>query len=296
MMVVTFFGDPSAFLAVARPALAVDAVVSTVVSSYTHQVVLDPTPGPGTGPRWWATIHTSADPHQILGIAMRTPGHPPYLLPMPAAAATALATALLERGERPDGANGADEAARAFCAHLVSRYGGQVSTAMAVRLHRLDALVVPTGVPGAPRRAAAGDLDRLVDWIVHFHEDARTGELDGSLEQRRAQARTFVEPRVAAGLLWLWEDPIGTPVSLVGAREPAFGVCRIGPVFTPAAARRRGYAGALTAYVSSVMSGRADALCLFTDRANSTSNGVYRRIGYRPVVDMVNLRVVPDGA
>ncbi len=295
-MEVTFFDDPRAFLAAAGPALAADPVVSTVVSTYTHQMVLDPTPQPGTGPRWWATVHASAAQHQVVGIAMRTPGHLPYLLPMPAYAATALAAALLERGERPDGANGADEAARTFCAHLVSRYGGRVSTSMAVRLHRLAALTVPTGVPGASRPAAADDLDVLVDWIVQFHEDAHTGELDGTLDQRRTEARSFLEPRVTAGLVWLWEDPAGTPVCLVGAREPALGVCRLGPVFTPSAVRRRGYAGALTAYVSSVMSQRAEGLCLFTDLANPTSNGVYQRIGYRPVVDMVNLRVVPDGA
>lgn len=295
-MEVAFFDDPGEFLAVAGPALAADPVVSTVVAAYTHQVRLDPAPEPGTGPRWWATIHASAARHQVVGIAMRTPGHLPYLLPMPAYAATALATALLERGERPDGANGADDAARTFCGHLVSRYGGRVWTAMAVRLHRLTALTVPTGVPGAPRRAAADDLGLLVDWIVQFHEDAHTDELDGPLEHRRAEARSFLEPRIAAGLVWLWEDPAGTPVCLVGAREPAFGVCRIGPVFTPSASRRRGYAGALTAYVSSVMSQRAEALCLFTDLANPTSNGVYQRIGYRPVVDMVNLRVVPDDA
>jgi predicted GNAT family acetyltransferase len=30
-------------------------------------------------------------------------------------------------------------------------------------------------------------------------------------------------------------------------------------------------------------------VCLFTDAANATSNGVYERLGYRPVVEMANL-------
>jgi predicted GNAT family acetyltransferase len=30
-------------------------------------------------------------------------------------------------------------------------------------------------------------------------------------------------------------------------------------------------------------------VCLFTDQANPTSNRIYQTLGYRPVVDMVNL-------
>ena len=33
-------------------------------------------------------------------------------------------------------------------------------------------------------------------------------------------------------------------------------------------------------------------VCLFTDQANPTSNALYARLGYQPVVDMVNLLVV----
>jgi predicted GNAT family acetyltransferase len=34
-------------------------------------------------------------------------------------------------------------------------------------------------------------------------------------------------------------------------------------------------------------------VCLFTDQANPTSNSIYLRLGYRPVVDMANLAVEP---
>jgi predicted GNAT family acetyltransferase len=41
---------------------------------------------------------------------------------------------------------------------------------------------------------------------------------------------------------------------------------------------------------------RADGarVCLFTDRANPTSNGIYQAIGFVPVVDMANLVVTPS--
>lgn len=32
---------------------------------------------------------------------------------------------------------------------------------------------------------------------------------------------------------------------------------------------------------------------LFTDQANPTSDAIYQRLGYRPVADMVNLRIDP---
>ena len=34
-------------------------------------------------------------------------------------------------------------------------------------------------------------------------------------------------------------------------------------------------------------------VCLYTDQANPTSNKIYAALGYRPVVDMANLVIVP---
>jgi predicted GNAT family acetyltransferase len=50
--------------------------------------------------------------------------------------------------------------------------------------------------------------------------------------------------------------------------------------------RGRGYAGACTAAVSqTILDGGAQFCTLFTDLSNPTSNGIYQRIGYRPVCD-----------
>jgi predicted GNAT family acetyltransferase len=85
---------------------------------------------------------------------------------------------------------------------------------------------------------------------------------------------------------YLWE--VGDRVvSLVvaGARTP--NGRRIGPVYTPPAERRRGYAAALTAAASQVQLDRGSRFCfLFTDLANETANALYQRIGYQPVTDV----------
>ena len=81
---------------------------------------------------------------------------------------------------------------------------------------------------------------------------------------------------------------------LTGANAPAFGVARVGPVYTPNEQRGRGYASAAVAEVSQrILAGGARA-CLFTDQANPISNRIYEALGYRPVVDMANL-LVEDG-
>jgi predicted GNAT family acetyltransferase len=91
--------------------------------------------------------------------------------------------------------------------------------------------------------------------------------------------------------LYLWEDPLGTPVCLVatGGRTPN-GI-RIGPVYTPPGRRGRGYASALTAAVSTVRLGSGARVCfLYTDLANPTSNRIYQNVGYEPVCDAAEFR------
>jgi predicted GNAT family acetyltransferase len=82
----------------------------------------------------------------------------------------------------------------------------------------------------------------------------------------------------------------GTPVSMAMLRAPAAGVSRIGTVFTPAGERGHGYGSAVTAAASELAhrSGTADVV-LFADLANPTSNKIYQRIGFEPVVDSIRI-------
>lgn len=57
-------------------------------------------------------------------------------------------------------------------------------------------------------------------------------------------------------------------------------------VYTPPEHRGHGYAAAVTAEVSrAAREAGAQEVLLFTDLANPTSNGVYRRIGYEALSD-----------
>jgi hypothetical protein len=90
----------------------------------------------------------------------------------------------------------------------------------------------------------------------------------------------------------LWEVD-GNPVSMAMLRAPAFGVSRIGPVFTPRDRRGHGYGSAVTAGATGPTrrSGTADVV-LFADLANPVSNAIYQRIGFEAVADSVRIDFV----
>lgn len=89
-----------------------------------------------------------------------------------------------------------------------------------------------------------------------------------------------------------WIDGGGTPTSLASRSRATAGVARIGPVYTPPEARKRGHAGNLMAHVTSRILSEAAVPTLFTDLANPTSNALYTRLGYVPVADATRYRLV----
>ncbi len=290
-----FTEDPRAFLLRSGGLLEADPVLSTVVASVTARAVAEVEAGaaPASFPRWWLTV-ADLDTGEPVGVVMRTAPfapHPLYVLPLPDAAAREVAGALVERGEEVSGLNGALPAARTLAAELGRRTGRRALVHEHTRLHVLKSLVEPRFAPdGRPRVAGAADVELALAWFRAFHADAaeQAGRLEpeGTGEQF---TRDEIGRRIADGHIWLWEDGLGTPVSLVGFNAPSLGVVRVGPVYTPRARRGHGYASVLTAHVSRVLRDSGNRVCLFTDQANPTSNKIYAAIGFEPVVDMANL-------
>jgi GNAT superfamily N-acetyltransferase len=290
-----FTEDPRAFLARAGGLLEQDPVLGTVVASVTGRAVdaLERGDAAPAHPRWWLTVAdgTTGEP---VGVAMRTAPftpYPLYVLPLPEPAVELVAAALVERGEEVSALNGALPAARQLATELARRTGRRAHVHEHTRLHVLERLVEPRVTPdGRARVARPADAELALAWFRAFHTDAaaQAGRLAPEGEDE-----TFVEEdideRIAEGRIWLWEDMLGTPVSLVGFNAPSFGVARVGPVYTPGPQRGRGYGSALTAHVSRLLRDTGSRVCLFTDQANPTSNKIYAAIGYVPVVDMANL-------
>jgi GNAT superfamily N-acetyltransferase len=292
-----FIDDAGEFLAAAGEHLAAEAVVSTIVTSVAHRTRAQQAAGVFRRPphAWWLVVTDASG--AVVGAGMRSAAfepYPPYLLPMPEQAALELAGVLHARGEEVRAVNGALPACRVMAEEVARLSGGVARFGLHTRLFELAELVPPTAVPGRLLAATAGDLDLAMRWWMAFHHDAdvQGGRAPGSSAHEIPDA-TELQRRIDAGDVWFWLDQAGQPTSLVAATPPAFGVARIGPVYTPPEQRGRGWASAAVAEVSRRIREQGARACLFTDQANPVSNRIYLALGYRPVVDMANLVIDP---
>lgn len=287
---VWFTEDPGEFLDRAGEELAREPVTGTVVAT-TARRFRDT--ARGSPVRRWFAVVVGPD-GGIAGIAMCVAPHPVYLLAMPDDAALALAAAVLARGEDVGGATGLRPATDLFAAAVAEATGRSVVVALHHRLFELGSLVEPRPVPGRLRPVREDEAELALAWVQQFFADA--DEQAGRPVGHDAEAASFgladVHRKLAEGVLWFWEDAEGRVVHLVGANPPAYGVCRIGPVYTPAAERGRGWAGRAVVEVSRLLREQGDRVILFTDQANPTSNALYEALGYEAVADTVRLDLV----
>lgn len=219
---------------------------------------------------------------QVVAAAQHTPPHGAYVSTGDTGDTGGLAAiaALLHR-LRPDvpGVGGTLPAVDAFAAGWPGEMGDQC---MAMHVYACDDVVPAPSVPGALRLAREDDADLLRTWVDGFKRDTHMP----------ASGRDDVPQRIAAERLWVW-DVDETPVSMAAVQVPVAGAVRVSLVYTPPEQRRRGWAAACVAGVTSLQHERGLVAMLYADAANPTSNGVYTRIGYRHVTDAVDLELRP---
>ena len=104
-------------------------------------------------------------------------------------------------------------------------------------------------------------------------------------------AGSWADSRFGDRHFTFWETPDGAPSRWRQSTSIVGGMVRVDPVYTPAPFRGHGYAGAVTAEVSSAaLAAGATDVVLFTDPANPTSNALYQRIGYVHLADFTGYR------
>jgi len=198
--------------------------------------------------------------------------------------ADTLAAHLAGLGQPLSGVLADRDTADAFAEAWQRHTGASSVRGWGARLHRLGTLTPPEPIPeGRGRAAGERDHDQVVRWCREFCVDVgETGSIDlidaGSWSTSRFGDRHFT----------LWETPDGTPASMAAVTSPTAGMVRVDPVYTPAHLRGHGYAGAVTAEVSSAaLTAGAAHVVLFADPANATSSALYRRIGFVPAGDFI---------
>jgi predicted GNAT family acetyltransferase len=210
---------------------------------------------------------------EVAFAAMRTPPWPLLASPLEPADAESLTDRWLEVDPDVAGLSSVPETARAIAAAWERRTGGTSRRTFSEGMHVLEQVQdPPRPAPGALRLPRPGERDLLVGWMEEFIGE--TGLIGA------AQAASMVDARLRQQGLLVWDD--GQPVSLVGVNPAVAGVVRIGPVYTPRALRRRGYAGSAVAAVSRrALADGAVRCMLYTDLTNPTSNKIYAEVGYR---------------
>jgi hypothetical protein len=264
--------DAAAFETMVFPFLQQDPVLHTLILTNVHQRAT------GTGPAedepsYFASVHDGAE---VVGAAMRTPGRNVYLGTLRSEYADAVADAYLDVLPELAGVAGDRAAVGRFAGRWCEARGVTAVEGRVSRLHKLGTLT-PLSADGSPRLMTDDEVELVADWVKDGFAEERGGDLlDWAREHLRDQR------------MWIWEAG-GEPVSLVGYHHPVFGVCRVGPVYTPPEHRRHGYAGALTSHVSAEILAQGNQACPYTDLANPTSNKIYHQAGYRPVADFADL-------
>jgi hypothetical protein len=216
---------------------------------------------------------------EVVGAAMITPPFDLVLSGCRPAVARELAAFIARGRSAVPGVTGTREPADEFAAAWESLTGLRAAMWRREQIYELREVKPPEGVSGTARPACAADLELLADWLATFAE--LTGE---PIDALAVAADVIADDRA---LLWLDPDPVSVAITGRKTRTGA----SIGPVFTPSDRRGHGYASAVTAALSSrLLAAGRRFCCLYTDLANPTSNRIYRRIGYLPVVDVNHYR------
>jgi RimJ/RimL family protein N-acetyltransferase len=220
----------------------------------------------------------------MIGAAMQTPPYPLSSNAIPIDGVDVVVSELARVRPELNGVRGGRDSAVAFTEAWRAVTGRIDSATGEERLYRLGTLRPPSGVAGLHRRANGSDRGVLVDWVERFFVETF------GHQRNDAAGEEFLDTAEKKGdhfVLWVAD---GAPVSMAMLRAPAFGVSRIGPVFTPADSRGNGYGSAVTAAAAVLALGNGvDDVVLFADLANPVSNAIYQRIGFEPVRDYVRI-------
>ena len=268
---ISFSEDPSEFLATTRDFLLSQPVLHNLLLTILHARIDHPEPG-----RYWAAVQGD----KVTGVVIQSPlTFPATLSPMPTNVAPALVNAIVEQGISLPGVNGEAAAAASFAGQWNERSNAAAIPFQANRLYELMELAEKPRVQGKFRQATGKDRSLLVGWTNAFQLEI--GENSNDTELR-------VSRWLSAGQIWVWDDE--ETVSMAVSREVIGGVVRLSGVYTPPDKRRHGYAGACVYALSRHLQQAGSRCILYTDLGNTTSNSIYRAIGYRAVAEVLRYR------
>ncbi len=227
---------------------------------------------------WWIVLNEN----RVVGAACRTAPYWLQLGPMMSDASALLAREVARVDVELPGVVGSENVTKSF----VDGFRNSSATAGSRRavqsqhnlIYEATDLMVPD-VEGHLEHVTTSQFDLASKWHVDF-----STFIDGAPYTPSALDLAALEAKIENSMMYFWivDDE---PVSMVGHASAVMirdaTVTRIGPVFTPEEHRRHGYAAAATASLSKKLSQNGSRVMLLADATYSTSNHVYRSIGFR---------------
>ena len=189
----------------------------------------------------------------------------------------AFAEFILGRGINFFGLVGPKQLATSFAEKWCAKNRLNWSVKFEQLIYRLDKMEKINYSGGRLREAEPRDAKILENWFYTFNKEA-LGEDDPE------GAAIAANNKIAEGGLFVWEND-GSIVSMAAASRPTRNGITINYVFTPSGYRGFGYATSCVGKLTEKMLEKYRFCSLFTDQANPTSNGIYLKIGYRPVAE-----------
>lgn len=278
------YPDAEAFLRHTRAALEADEVRNSLTLGLVGRAAANPSP---SEPPWYFAAVFEGD--RLVTAASKTPGFSLIFTGTPETPAEAVSPVLKDLRTRADqfgGVAGVNGPAHLSGTFAKAWLGEPARPHIKMRMYMLRKVDMPPGVDaGRLRLATEADLELVTQWAYGFQSDAFEPP---PLEE----SRHLAEARIGSREVYLWHVAgRDDPASMAARARPTANGIWVNLVYTPPELRGRGYATACTAALSQLLLDEGKKFCmLFTDLANPTSNSIYQKIGYRPVMDFDEYR------
>lgn len=155
---------------------------------------------------------------------------------------------------------------------------------MKTRIHELVQVNPDIRKTGTLRPVRESDMSFLPYWLESFNFDCFGAPLVINPDPE------YYRYHINKQKMYILEEN-GTPVSTAQKIREMQTVCGVSYVYTPPFFRGKGYATSCVAAVSRLILETGFTRCaLYTDLANPVSNGIYKKIGYNPVCDSLDIK------
>ncbi|MBN9655174.1 GNAT family N-acetyltransferase [Halobacillus sp. GSS1] len=187
---------------------------------------------------------------------------------------------LLEEGHEVPGVLGERKAVEFFIREWKRLTGQEAELQMEQGIFRLDQLKMIRKQRGHLIEADASHQSLVEKWLEQYGKETGEDHVGG-------RAKELTESLIEDQRLHLWIVD-GKAVSMASRARTTKNGATINAVFTPDQYKRNGYASQAVWHLTDKLLKSGYSFCsLYTDLANSTSNSIYKKIGYERIGDSI---------